>query len=239
MSDLRAGECTLSTPHIRRRKRHCQPIHQSQVPVRHTYVLRPDFAFAWPISALAHTQGRVRHRVRVSIMGSAENSRLSTRKIKSTAGSSTVHGFSARQKLRRTFPAPILLRTGTLAQVVIEVLARGREGTETNIVAHHCRMSCKLSTRCSIKNRTRNSRENVETAVRLDTLAQVQDAVPPKLRSETPRETSADTVAQVQIDVPTGLITFENTSSCTDGFAPVHNEVEITSVPIIAAAQLI
>ena len=91
--------------------------------------------------------------------------------------------------------------------------------------------------------RTEISREFFATTGRRETLAQVQDSIPPKLDAEIPRHTFGaavrlDTVAQVQIDVQTRLNPFENASGSTL-FAPVHNDIEKTSVTLIAVARFI
>ena len=89
----------------------------------------------------------------------------------------------------------------------MEVQARGRQRTEINLFAD---LETTKAPDVPTKNHKRISREMFETAVRLVTLAQVQDNIPPKLRAEIPRHTFGaavrlDTVAQVQIDVPTRL----------------------------------
>ena len=98
-----------------------------------------------------------------------------------------------------------------------------------------CRMSCNLSTGCSTDLETSKTTSN-----HLDTLSKIEIDVQPHTRIF--RESLSDRWQPRHCcpgSVPTRIITFENTSSRTDVFAPVHSEIEMTSISITAAAQFI
>ena len=132
--------------------------------------------------------------------------RSSTRQTMLTVGSSTVQGFSVRQKLCIAIPASTRLLESTQRS------RPGEDRAEINLFADLTAVRLVTLAHAQIdvptwsRIRTEISREFCGTTGRRDTLAQVQDNISPKLRAEIHRHTFGaavrlDTVAQVQIDV--------------------------------------